>query len=157
MQRSQATLSRVLFCSTSVLRTSRQSALRCISTGRAEEHQDEAKFSSSKSKSTIFIQIGSAGLLVSGIGFIWYQRWKNRRKSDQPAFSLQLNAGSGTSKEKNSEENPKISIRERRYKQFASIYFKGEPYMTPRDFLESVTINKPRSKQKLTHHYQMAI
>ena len=38
----------------------------------------------------------------------------------------------------------KPSRKERRFKDFASCSYHGEPYMTARDFLESVTLVRPR-------------
>lgn len=50
--------------------------------------------------------------------------------------------------EKKTEEVPKkkVSLRERRYKMFTSVVYQGEPYMTPRDFIESLVQDEPRSK-----------
>ena len=50
--------------------------------------------------------------------------------------------------EKKTKEGPKhkVSLRERRYKMFASVVYQGEPYMTPRDFIESLIQDEPRSK-----------
>ena len=53
-------------------------------------------------------------------------------------------ASEGKGKEKGSEEKPKISARELRYKAFASYVYKGEPYMSARDFLESLIRDEPR-------------
>ena len=48
-------------------------------------------------------------------------------------------------KGKGTEEKPKkISARELRYKSFASYVYKGEPYMSARDFLESLIRDEPR-------------
>uniref|UniRef100_A0ACB8FFY8 Uncharacterized protein n=1 Tax=Sphaerodactylus townsendi TaxID=933632 RepID=A0ACB8FFY8_9SAUR len=47
----------------------------------------------------------------------------------------------------------KLSIRKRRFMQFASLQYDGEYYMTPRDFLLSVMFDKPGRKtlaKKLT-------
>jgi Ca2+-binding EF-hand superfamily protein len=57
-------------------------------------------------------------------------------------------ASEGKGKEKGSEEKPKISARELRYKAFASYVYKGEPYMSARDFLESLIRDEPRSVDK---------
>ncbi|XP_072262291.1 calcium uptake protein 3, mitochondrial [Pyxicephalus adspersus] len=40
------------------------------------------------------------------------------------------------------------SSREQRFRVFASLEFEGQLYMTPRDFLESVTTDEPRSSKK---------
>ena len=47
-------------------------------------------------------------------------------------------------KEKDESKPAPVSKRELRYKDFASLSYKGEVYMTPRDFLESITHNEPR-------------
>lgn len=52
----------------------------------------------------------------------------------------------GKGKEKSSDERPKISARELRYKAFASYIYKGEPYMSAHDFLESLIRDEPRCK-----------
>ncbi len=40
-----------------------------------------------------------------------------------------------------------ITPRQRLFFQFASVEYEGIPYMTPQDFLESVTENHPRRKE----------
>ncbi|KAI8495308.1 Calcium uptake protein 3, mitochondrial [Branchiostoma belcheri] len=40
----------------------------------------------------------------------------------------------------------KMSDRERRFREFSSVEYKGQMYMTPRDFLESVTEERPRPR-----------
>lgn len=47
-------------------------------------------------------------------------------------------------------EKQKISVRERRYRAFASLEYDGEIYMSPQDFLESVTQDVPRRKYHLS-------
>lgn len=44
------------------------------------------------------------------------------------------------------EMKSKVSRREIRYKDFASYVYKGEPYMSARDFLDAVTRDGPRSE-----------
>ena len=89
--------------------------------------------------------LGATTLVASGLGVAWYLHGKGTGDSGKSDLLrsplLQLAASSGDSK-----DGPKISVRERRYKDFASIRYKGQPYMTPRDFLESVTIDEPRRK-----------
>ena len=36
----------------------------------------------------------------------------------------------------------------KRYKDFASVMYEGDMYMTPRDFLESITQDEPRCKER---------
>lgn len=94
-------------------------------------------------------RLGAVGGVVASscLGLAWYL--KNRGDNEKDSFVGQrllgplphLNA-------KGDDEKPatvkKVSLRERRYKDFSSIRFQGEPYMTPRDFLESVTLDEPR-------------
>ena len=40
----------------------------------------------------------------------------------------------------------KVTYREARFKQFASVEYEGTMYMTPQDFLESITEETPRRK-----------
>ena len=85
--------------------------------------------------------IGVATLAASGIGIVNYF---GREEGDSRLDLLpRLQAA-----EKKEEEGtkPKVSLRERRYKRFASIVYNGEPYMTPRDFVESLMQDEPRSK-----------
>ena len=90
---------------------------------------------------------GAVGVAASGLSILWFMQWKKRSSHEQYVVGLpfpQLCAASPTSKEASSVS--KSSTREHRYKQFSSLSFKGESYMTPRDFLESVTLNFPRRK-----------
>lgn len=65
--------------------------------------------------------------VVSGVGLAAFiYQWRAAKASLVP----ELNAGGS--------ETPKVSHRELRYKEFASLVYKGEPYMSARDFLESV-------------------
>lgn len=40
----------------------------------------------------------------------------------------------------------KLTYRETRFNQFASVEYDGNIYMTPQDFLESVTLETPRGE-----------
>lgn len=89
----------------------------------------------------------AAGVVASGLGLAWYLRGSGRKDSGEHGGGvqsplLQLRASGGGKEDK--APTTKVSVRERRYKDFSSIKFKGEPYMTPRDFLESVTLDEPR-------------
>lgn len=94
--------------------------------------------------------VATAGLGVAGavtLGVSWYLYSRERRGVSEgrrglllPVLDLRASDGEG----KGEKAVAKVSIRERRYKAFSSIRFKGEPYMTPRDFLESVTLDEPR-------------
>lgn len=86
--------------------------------------------------------MGVATLAASGIGFWNY--YGREVSENRLALLPRLQA----SEKKSGEENPKqkVSLRERRYKQFASVVYNEEPYMTPRDFIESLLQDEPRSK-----------
>ncbi|CAJ0948991.1 unnamed protein product [Ranitomeya imitator] len=58
--------------------------------------------------------------------------------------------GSASSAEKSDFEDLDMfaSSREQRFRVFASLEFEGQLYMTPRDFLESVTTDEPRHSKK---------
>ena len=51
-----------------------------------------------------------------------------------------------------------ITPRQRLFFQFASVEYEGIPYMTPQDFLESVTEDHPRrnfKKNKIESFYEL--
>ncbi len=50
------------------------------------------------------------------------------------------------------EKVKKVSLRERRYKDFASVVYRGAPYMTGRDFLEAITKKTPRCEYQVDYH-----
>lgn len=87
--------------------------------------------------------IGVAGG-VTLIANLW------ERESDQrPALLPRLHA---EEKKKEPQKNdPGVSLRELRFKDFASLTYKGELYMTATDFLESTTRDRPRD------HYLQAL
>ena len=67
-----------------------------------------------------------------------------------PVRVLPVARAGGGEKGKAGEEKPKkVSARELRYKSFASYVYKGEPYMSSRDFLESLIRDEPRCE---LHH-----
>ena len=74
--------------------------------------------------------------------------WELRRTRGKRGTHLlpQLKADGGEGDKKEAGEKPKISGRELRYKAFASFVYKGEPYMSARDFLDSLIRNEPRCK-----------
>ena len=124
--------------------------LKCASFSTNESSGKEGRYGGNVGNLSGLLKLGTAGLIASGLGFIYYQRKRN----DLPVLPFQLNASSGDQEQNDSTKHSevaensqsKVSIRERRYKDFSSVHFKGEPYMTPRDFVESVTVNKPRSR-----------
>lgn len=125
------------------LRSSSRSLFTDFSKGRRYDHQNVR----------LGPLMGVAALAASGIGIINY-------------FGREESTGTGSvllprlqAAEKKGEDGPKqkVPLRERRYKKFASIVYNGEPYMTPRDFVESLMQDEPRSKfitsvcRRLTH------
>ena len=89
--------------------------------------------------------MGVATLAASGIGFWNYFGREESEITPESRLALlpRLQAA-----EKKSDEVPKqkVSLREKRYKMFASVVYNEEPYMTPRDFIESLLQDEPRSK-----------
>lgn len=88
---------------------------------------------------------GYAGVVVvlastTGLSLNWY---KKRKEGGTVLLLPTLRAADKESKD----SERKVSLRERRYKDFASVVYLREPYMTPRDFLESVTKDTPRCEQ----------
>ena len=79
------------------------------------------------------VSVGGASLCVL------YHYAKRRGLFYSPAYALPLLRA----KEEQSEA-VKPSRKERRFKDFASCSYHGEPYMTARDFLESVSLVRPR-------------
>lgn len=118
------------------------SQARCLSTvGRPTVTSDESQSGRSSP-----LSVGVVGLVASGLCVAWYlhSREDEQHTSHVPAIIKLLPQFKASEPEKKQPE--KVSVRERRYKDFSSINFKGEPYMTPRDFLESVTLDSPRRK-----------
>lgn len=127
---------------------------RCLSSvggpsAASNAHNSKDSSSTSASKAA---GVGVAGAIASGICLAWLSG-VGRENEDQPrdhhpSLLPQLKAADSENRE------AKVSVRERRYKDFSSISYKGEPYMTPRDFLESVTSDEPRRKCILTPLYE---
>ena len=71
--------------------------------------------------------------------------WRLSRSGEESRVSvLPIVKAGGQDGEAKEKEKPKISGRELRYKAFASYVYKGEPYMSARDFLESFIRDEPR-------------
>ena len=95
--------------------------------------------SQSNSQTGSWGYVGVVAVLASttGLSLNWYQK---RKEGGTVLFLPTLRAA-----DKDGEDiGRKVSLRERRYKDFASVVYHREPYMTPRDFLESVTKDTPR-------------
>ena len=83
--------------------------------------------------------------VVSGLGLAAFiYQWRAAKGRKNVSLVPELNAGG-----RKEGEAPKVSHRELRYKEFASIVYKGEPYMSVRDFLESVSQDEPRGELKV--------
>ena len=88
-------------------------------------------------------------LLLAGLGSCAVATWgltRARRESRPRLFPTVQAGGKGEDRKGRENEKPKISARELRYKAFASYVYKGEPYMSARDFLESLIRDEPRCK-----------
>ena len=88
-------------------------------------------------------------LVAAGLGSCAVVVWglERARRDSRPHLLPVANAGGKADGGKAREEaKPKISARELRYKAFASYVYKGEPYMSARDFLESLIRDEPRCK-----------
>ena len=85
---------------------------------------------------------------ASGLGLATYVHQLRAGKVGSGVSLLlpELQAAGGKEEEA---KTPKVSIRELRFKEFASIVYKGEPYMSGRDFLESVARDEPRGQSNL--------
>lgn len=93
-------------------------------------------------------------LVLAGIGTCAVAAWGLRRRGREVHVLPRLKAGGEEEAKKEGEEKPKISGRELRYKAFASYIYKGEPYMSARDFLESLIRDEPRCKASSGHELE---
>lgn len=117
-----------------------ESRSRCLSA--VGGHPQQTSYGT-RDPSAVTRGLGLAGVVASGVGLAWYLHSRERRGSSEGRRDLQLPVLELRAAEED-KAPAKVSVRERRYKDFSSVKFKGEPYMTPRDFLESVTLDKPR-------------
>jgi len=87
---------------------------------------------------------------ASGLGLATYiHQLRGGKDGGVGALLLpELQAAGGKEEEA---KTPKVSVRELRYKEFASIVYKGEPYMSGRDFLESVARDEPRGQSSSSY------
>ncbi|CAI8037962.1 Calcium uptake protein 2, mitochondrial [Geodia barretti] len=83
------------------------------------------------------------GVGSCAVGTVWWFR-KAREEGEGGVLPVARAGGS----EKVEEKPVKVSGRELRYKSFASYVYKGEPYMSARDFLDSLIRDGPRSVDK---------
>lgn len=134
-------------CLTSTLPGSRS---RCLSAVGGPETFDQPQQTDdgTRGPSAVTGGLGLAVVVASGVGLAWYLHSRERRGSSEGGRGLHLPVlelrASADGEGKEDKVPAKVSVRERRYKDFSSVKFNGEPYMTPRDFLESVTLDKPR-------------
>ncbi|XP_063776928.1 calcium uptake protein 3, mitochondrial isoform X8 [Pseudophryne corroboree] len=129
----------------------------------------------SSSSSVLLLVSGAAG---AGLALACYAAYRNgslkhrgehQYRDTEPQFSGVTETARGSqgrrgasilvpvsaAKETSSADRPELedldmfaSSREQRFRSFASLQFDGQLYMTPRDFLESVTTDEPRSSRK---------
>lgn len=82
---------------------------------------------------------------LGGAGGAFLYRWKSHGVAGFSFPSVFAHEGSKAGKEEVADQAVRrISQRELRYQEFASLEYGGEVYMTARDFLESVTQDTPR-------------
>ena len=55
----------------------------------------------------------------------------------------------------NEKKVPSVSQREMTFLNFASVEYEGNVYMTPQDFLDSITEDKPRRKDQLLKYIEV--
>ncbi|KAK3586350.1 hypothetical protein CHS0354_027317 [Potamilus streckersoni] len=89
------------------------------------------------------------GILIGvpcACAFIWHswQIFKKKRELIPMIHAAQVSG------EERQNEDRKLTYREQRFQQFASVEYQGIIYMTPQDFLESVTEETPRLWSKRT-------
>ncbi|XP_051749083.1 calcium uptake protein 2, mitochondrial [Ctenopharyngodon idella] len=82
---------------------------------------------------------GLFGSVVAG-GFIYYK--------NEPRWTLWPHTVYAEDAKKEEIRRPQVSMRRLRFNQFASMIYEEEPYMTPRDFLHSVLMEKVDHKLK---------
>ncbi|XP_048042960.1 calcium uptake protein 2, mitochondrial isoform X2 [Megalobrama amblycephala] len=82
---------------------------------------------------------GLLGSVVAG-GFIHYK--------NEPRWTLWPHIVYAEDAKKEEITRPQVSMRRQRFNQFASMIYEEEPYMTPRDFLHSVLMEKVDHKLK---------
>lgn len=104
---------------------------------------------SQSARSRASVPPGRGWLVLVGVGSCAVAAWTlaRREKAGIRVFPYLKAQGKGE-EEKEKEVKPKISGRELRYKSFASYVYKGEPYMSARDFMESLIRSEPRSEDK---------
>lgn len=119
---------------------------RCLSTSKASDVSSQRP--EGNSRRTSLLGVGVVGAVASGLCLAWYLRDDKESGRHVPSV-VKLLPQVTASERKEEATTEKVSIRERRYKDFCSISYKGEPYMTPRDFLESVTHDSPRRRSFL--------
>ncbi|XP_052792833.1 calcium uptake protein 3, mitochondrial-like isoform X2 [Mya arenaria] len=86
-------------------------------------------------------QIGKTlAISVPCTGFIAWQTWRLYRQSGDLVPTVHA------AQESETRTGPALTFREVRFQQFASVQYEGVIYMTPQDFLESVTEDVPRPR-----------
>ena len=119
-----------------------------VRSNRLRQLSQEAQKAISHSK-----PLGKRGyVFLAGLGSCAVVAWGLSRTREGSRFYLLPAAKAGGKGKGGEQQKPKISARELRYKVFASYVYKGEPYMSARDFLESLIRDEPRCKW-VVHNY----
>ncbi|XP_033948678.1 calcium uptake protein 3, mitochondrial isoform X2 [Pseudochaenichthys georgianus] len=106
-------------------------------------------------KATKVLKVVSVGTAATGAAYYYYYCCSYRRsglKSHVEArlFHLALPSVSATDKARTyglDDGDVYMSTNENRFRQFSSVEHEGQLYMTPLNFLESVTLNEPKSRR----------
>ncbi|XP_063733207.1 calcium uptake protein 3, mitochondrial isoform X2 [Eleginops maclovinus] len=106
-------------------------------------------------KATKVLKVVSAGTAAAGAAYYYYYCCSYRRsgfKSHVEArlFHLALPSVSATDKARTyglDDGDVYMSTNENRFRQFSSVEYEGQFYMTPLNFLESVTLNETKSRR----------
>ncbi|KAK3100762.1 hypothetical protein FSP39_024963 [Pinctada imbricata] len=97
------------------------------------------KFSTKKYNLTYSRAVAIFAVPTTGLAAWLY--WRKRLKHESPVYA----ASAAEVQERMQPARP-LTYREMRFQQFASVDYKGMSYMTPQDFLESVTEELPRPR-----------
>lgn len=85
--------------------------------------------------------LGAAGVIVATVAT--HRKCGVRLSS----FLPRVEAATGEGDAQKTQKTRARSYRERRFRSFASSEFKGQPFMTPRDFLESLANDEPSGRE----------
>ncbi|XP_033976907.1 calcium uptake protein 3, mitochondrial isoform X2 [Trematomus bernacchii] len=106
-------------------------------------------------KATKLLKVVSVGTAAAGAAYYYYYCCSYRRSGlnshvGARLFHLALPSVSATDKARTyglDDGDVYMSTNENRFRQFSSVEHEGQLYMTPLNFLESVTLNEPKSRR----------